>query len=125
MKPLIKIRWMLRPVANCCKGSQMTRVAPASRGKYVMKLIREYYELCDGGVCQDLLTEAERREVQAGTAMYLTGLMQEAENKLVCEAFGGNEKKVKRSNSGKVRSKSKVNTAGGNFVKQLKALERT
>ena len=55
----------------------------------------------------------------------LEGLMQEAENKLVCEAFGGNNKKGKRSNSGKGRSKAKVNTAGGNFVKQLKALERT
>ena len=55
----------------------------------------------------------------------LEGLMQEAENKLVCEAFGGNKKKVKRSNSGRGRSKAKVNTAGGNFVKQLKALERT
>jgi hypothetical protein len=40
-----------------------------------MKLIREYYELCDGGVCQDLLTESEKREVAEG-ACYLTGVMQ-------------------------------------------------
>ena len=27
------------------------------------KLLREYYELCEGGVCQDLLTEAEKKFV--------------------------------------------------------------
>ena len=25
------------------------------------KLLREYYALCDGGVCQDLLTEEEKK----------------------------------------------------------------
>ena len=30
-------------------------------GKY---LLREYYELCAGGVCQDLLTEGEKAEVR-------------------------------------------------------------
>ena len=25
------------------------------------KLLREYYELCEGGVCQDLLTEDEKK----------------------------------------------------------------
>tara|TARA_Y100000310_G_scaffold283942_1_gene306283 strand:+ start:78 stop:692 length:615 start_codon:yes stop_codon:yes gene_type:complete len=44
------------------------------------KLLREYYELCEGGVCQDLLTEEEKREVQNG-AMYLSGVMQRAEAK--------------------------------------------
>ena len=29
------------------------------------KLIREYYELCEGGMCQDLLTEAEKKFVAA------------------------------------------------------------
>ena len=43
-------------------------------------LLREYYELCEGGVCQDLLTEAEKIEVANGT-MYLSGVMQKA-NKL-------------------------------------------
>lgn len=43
-----------------------------------MKLIREYYELCDGGVCQDLLTEAEKKFVAEGGTI-LSGLMQEAE----------------------------------------------
>ena len=45
-----------------------------------MKLIREYYELCDGGICQDLLTEAEKREVAEG-AIYLTGVMQKCNTK--------------------------------------------
>ena len=38
-------------------------------------LLREYYELCEGGVCQDLLTEHEKQEVANGT-LYLTGIMQ-------------------------------------------------
>ena len=42
-----------------------------------MKLIREYYQLCEGGVCQDLLTEAEKKFVAEGGCI-LSGLMQEA-----------------------------------------------
>jgi len=42
------------------------------------KLIREYYELCEGGMCQDLLTEAEKKFVAEGGTI-LSGLMQEAE----------------------------------------------
>tara|TARA_R100000152_G_C6724653_1_gene150093 strand:+ start:389 stop:988 length:600 start_codon:yes stop_codon:yes gene_type:complete len=41
-------------------------------------LLREYYELCEGGVCQDFLTESEKVEIQNG-AMYLTGVMQRAD----------------------------------------------
>jgi len=41
-------------------------------------LLREYYELCEGGVCQDMLTEAEKRYVKNG-GMILTGKLQEAE----------------------------------------------
>ena len=41
-------------------------------------LLREYYELCDGGVCQDLLTEDEKRFVAAG-GMMLSGKLQEAD----------------------------------------------
>ena len=26
-------------------------------------LLREYYELCEGGVCQDLLTEEEKKQL--------------------------------------------------------------
>ena len=42
------------------------------------KLLREYYELCEGGVCQDLLTEEEKRFV-AGGGMILSGKLQEAD----------------------------------------------
>jgi len=47
-------------------------------------LLREYYALCEGGVCRDLLTEAEKRDVKENNAMYLTGLMQE------CDVQNGN-----------------------------------
>ena len=43
-------------------------------------LLREYYELCEGGICQDFLTEAEKIQVKNG-AMYLTGVMQRADAK--------------------------------------------
>lgn len=42
------------------------------------KLLREYYELCEGGVCQDLLTEAEKKFVAEG-GMMLSGKLQEAD----------------------------------------------
>jgi len=42
------------------------------------KLLREYYELCEGGVCQDLLTEDEKRFVASG-GMILSGVMQKAD----------------------------------------------
>tara|TARA_R100000808_G_C2121825_1_gene132977 strand:- start:613 stop:1212 length:600 start_codon:yes stop_codon:yes gene_type:complete len=42
------------------------------------KLLREFYELCEGGVCQDLLTEAEKSFVRNG-GMMLTGKLQEAD----------------------------------------------
>ena len=45
-----------------------------------MKLLREYFELCDGGICQDLLTEDEKRRVANG-ATILSGVMQMAETK--------------------------------------------
>ena len=40
-------------------------------------LLREYFELCEGGVCQDLLTEEEKRFV-AGGGLILAGIMQKA-----------------------------------------------
>ena len=43
-----------------------------------MKLLREYYELCEGGICQDLLTEDEKRRVANG-ACILSGVMQMSE----------------------------------------------
>jgi len=44
-----------------------------------MKLLREYYELCEGGVCQDLLTEDEKKRVAEGTLTILSGVMQMSE----------------------------------------------
>ena len=41
-------------------------------------LLREYYELCEGGVCQDLLTEDEKRFVSGG-GMILSGVMQKSD----------------------------------------------
>ena len=41
-------------------------------------LLREYYELCEGGVCQDLLTEEEKIYVGNG-GMILSGKLQEAD----------------------------------------------
>lgn len=43
-----------------------------------MKLLREFYELCEGGVCKDLLTEDEKRWVAAG-GMMLSGKLQQAD----------------------------------------------
>ena len=42
------------------------------------QLLREFYELCEGGVCQDLLTESEKSFVREG-GMMLTGKLQEAD----------------------------------------------
>ena len=40
-------------------------------------MLREYYELCEGGVCEDVLSEAEKLEVKNGV-VYLSGVMQKA-----------------------------------------------
>jgi len=42
------------------------------------QLLREFYELCEGGVCQDLLTESEKQYVRNG-GMMLSGKLQEAD----------------------------------------------
>ena len=44
------------------------------------KLLTEFYELCKDGICQDILTEREKREVANG-AMYLSGRIQTCEKK--------------------------------------------
>tara|TARA_R110002020_G_scaffold159335_1_gene343064 strand:- start:1044 stop:1670 length:627 start_codon:yes stop_codon:yes gene_type:complete len=41
-------------------------------------LLTEYYELCPNGICDDLLTEEEKRMVKEDNAMFLTGVMQRA-----------------------------------------------
>ena len=43
-------------------------------------LLREYFALCDGGVCQDLLTESEKKFVSEG-GMVLAGKIQEGDRK--------------------------------------------
>tara|TARA_Y100000310_G_scaffold262930_1_gene272777 strand:+ start:396 stop:1001 length:606 start_codon:yes stop_codon:yes gene_type:complete len=42
------------------------------------KVLREYYALCEGGVCKDLLTEQEKQYVANG-GMILSGIMQKAD----------------------------------------------
>ena len=41
-------------------------------------LLREYYELCPGGICEDLLTEAEKKLVKEGV-LILSGIMQKSD----------------------------------------------
>jgi len=41
-------------------------------------LLREFYALCEGGICEDLLTESEKTEMQNG-ALYLSGRLQTAD----------------------------------------------
>jgi len=43
------------------------------------KLLREFYALCEGGICQDLLTEREKREMSNGSVLYLSGRLQTAD----------------------------------------------
>ena len=44
-------------------------------------LLREFHALCEGGICQDFLTEAEKRMVNEEGAVFLTGIIQCAEQK--------------------------------------------
>lgn len=44
------------------------------------ELLREFYELCEGGICRDLLTEAEKAYVAEG-GLILSGKIQEADVK--------------------------------------------
>ena len=41
-------------------------------------LLREFYALCEGGICQDLLTEREKMEMANGV-LYLSGRLQTAD----------------------------------------------
>jgi hypothetical protein len=42
-------------------------------------LLREYHALCEGGICQDLLTEEQKLDIANNGTVYLTGLMQLAD----------------------------------------------
>ena len=44
-------------------------------------LLREYYALCEGGYCDDLLTEAEKKDIRDNKAWYLTGILQKGNTK--------------------------------------------
>ena len=44
------------------------------------KLLTEFFELCKDGICQDLLTEREKREAANGV-LYLSGRLQTCEKK--------------------------------------------
>jgi hypothetical protein len=44
-------------------------------------LLREFYELCEGGICEDLLTEDEKRRIKENDAVILSGVMQRANAK--------------------------------------------
>lgn len=39
-------------------------------------ILREFYQLCDGGKCEDLLTEQEKTMVRENKTVFLTGVMQ-------------------------------------------------
>jgi hypothetical protein len=85
----------------------MTRLTTAKRDN--MKLIREYFELCEGGVCTDLLTEEDKKFVAEGGLM-LSGKMQCAET---------------RNGNGRVYPKSVLEREVENYarlVKQNRAL---
>jgi len=40
------------------------------------QLLREYYALCDGGICKDFLTEQEKQDMASGKKYYMSGCMQ-------------------------------------------------
>ena len=44
------------------------------------ELLREFFPLCEGGICQDLLTESEKEQVRGG-ALILSGKIQQADTK--------------------------------------------
>jgi len=44
-------------------------------------ILREWFQLCEGGFCRDLLTEEEKNEMRENNALYLTGVMQRAGSK--------------------------------------------
>ena len=45
------------------------------------QLLREFHALCPDGICPDILTEREKRDITDNGAMYLTGRLQTADKK--------------------------------------------
>ena len=68
-------------------------------------ILREYYALCEGGICQDFLTEDEKRQMAAGTALFLSGIMQTAD---------------KQNGNGRVYPKSVLEREVNNYHKLVK-----
>ena len=58
----------------------MVRCMNAKGKRMAKKLLTEFFELCKDGICQDLLTEREKRE-SANGVVYLSGRMQTCEKK--------------------------------------------
>ena len=81
------------------------------------KLLREFYELCEGGICQDLLTEREKREVQNG-ALYLSGRLQ------TCEKKNGKERQSSSPVSGDGEGGVQALTTEGRQQKEAKGRKR-
>ena len=46
-----------------------------------MQLLKEFFHLCDGGICQDHLSESEKTAVKNKEQLFLTGLIQRADVK--------------------------------------------
>ena len=67
-------------------------------------LLREYYQLCPGGVCQDVLTEDEKIQSRNGT-VFLSGVMQR------CDEQNGN---------GRIYSESILKREAKNYMKLIK-----
>jgi len=68
------------------------------------KLLREFYALCEGGICQDLLNEREKREMANGT-LYLSGRLQTAD---------------KQNGNGRVYPSEVLKREVGNYMKAVK-----
>jgi len=67
-------------------------------------LLREFHALCEGGICQDLLNEREKREMANGT-LYLSGRLQTAD---------------KQNGNGRVYPSEVLKREVGNYMKAVK-----
>ena len=82
----------------------------------VKQLLTEFYELCKDGICQDLLTEREKREVENG-ALYLSGRLQ------TCEKKNGNGKTKNGMKNGAKKNGNGMNGLTAAQKKLPKALQ--
>jgi len=53
--------------------------ASAEEKKMSKIVLREFFELCPNGVCEDLLTEQEKRMIKEENALFLSGVVQAAD----------------------------------------------